>query len=312
MQTLTILTAPPIGLRHILRHPFRSFLERKAIGGHYAVTSQTISGLRKLNTVKYRLDPRFLISRSVLVLSGVEATEWAVCAKTRGKIDMLAVGPNVVVRADENNSLIADQQIDKIIVPSTWVAGSYVQQVSTVKSRIVVWPVGINLDDWPVGKSKDSRERKILVYQKNADKDFFSDVKSLVAKYATVVTIEYGCHSQNEYRKVLAEVDAAVFLSKSESQGIALLECWAMDVPTLVWQPNSLEINGWRFGSFSSAPYLSMETGVRWHNLSQLTQEIKRLSSRRVNFSPREWVEKNMTDTIQAEKLVNILYDNRI
>ena len=52
----------------------------------------------------------------------------------------------------------------------------------------------------------------------------------------------------------------AVFLSSSESQGIALAEAWSMNVPTFVWNPKPKELNGRYFPSVDSAPYLTPET----------------------------------------------------
>ena len=53
----------------------------------------------------------------------------------------------------------------------------------------------------------------------------------------------------------------AVFMSRSESQGLALAEAWAMDVPTLVWQSPPGE-PGSVFSLSDPAPYLTSDTGV--------------------------------------------------
>ena len=311
-QTITILTAPLPRLRSILKHPFRALRLKNSLGGHYAVTSQTVSGLKKVKTVRFRLNPLIFTTKRVLVLSGVEAVEWALAKKAAGRIEFLAVGPNIVVRADGHDSPLASNLIDRIIVPSEWVAESYYQQVPSIRNRLVIWPVGINLIDWPSLESKDRPQRRVVVYQKNADKKLYARVRDLVSEFATVDTLHYGSHTIAEYREALMTADAAVFLSKSESQGIALLESWAMNVPTLVWQPDSLEIAGWEFESFSSAPYLTPDTGAEWTDLKELKRELEALYSGRKKYTPRRWVEGNMTDSIQAEKLANILYDNKI
>ena len=53
----------------------------------------------------------------------------------------------------------------------------------------------------------------------------------------------------------------AVFISRSESQGLALAEAWAMDVPTLVWQGPPGD-GGSLFNLSDPSPYLTSHTGV--------------------------------------------------
>lgn len=123
-----------------------------------------------------------------------------------------------------------------------------------------------------------------------------------------VVRLGYGDHTREEYKKELDRSSIAVFLSSFETQGIALAEAWAMDVPTLVWNPRSEA--SWRGRSFvakSSAPYLTAATGMDWITIDQLAQTLRDALAKRASFSPREWVLANMTDAICSAHLLEII-----
>jgi glycosyltransferase involved in cell wall biosynthesis len=83
---------------------------------------------------------------------------------------------------------------------------------------------------------------------------------------------------------------ALVYIGKSESQGIALLEAWAMNVPTFVYKANNPISITSEHGTlilgpdqYSAAPYLTDERGLFWSNVSELGSYLKDIN----HFSPR-------------------------
>jgi hypothetical protein len=123
---------------------------------------------------------------------------------------------------------------------------------------------------------------------------FYNQVKSLLENlgYQTV-TISYGSYNQSQYKELLSQVSCAIILSRSESQGIALAECWAMNVPTFCWDlEEPLHAEGTVYWPISSAPYLSMQTGAKWKNLDELKVLLNEFSNNSVSYSPRDWVLK--------------------
>jgi hypothetical protein len=123
-----------------------------------------------------------------------------------------------------------------------------------------------------------------------------------------VVRLRYGHYERENYKKELDNAAIAVFLSSFETQGIALAEAWAMDVPSLVWNPRAEA--SWRGRSFiakSSAPYLSTATGMEWVTLDELDGVVRKAISNRASFAPRDWVLANMTDAICSAKLFEII-----
>lgn len=120
--------------------------------------------------------------------------------------------------------------------------------------------------------------------------------------------MQYGAYTQASFWRILRNCRAAIWLGTSESQGIALLKCWAMYIPTLVRRQELYEdkFTGKVFAS-SSAPYLVQECGQDF-SASQL--DIKLISSflaEPIKMSLRDYVVSEFSAAKSLEKLLTIL-----
>jgi hypothetical protein len=107
---------------------------------------------------------------------------------------------------------------------------------------------------------------------------------------------------------LLDQSTIAVFLSRFETQGLALAEAWSMDVPTIVWDPRGVaEWRGRSFTSRSSAPYLTPATGRSWRTIDELEPVLRGALADRSSFHPRVWMLANMTDAICSAALLDII-----
>jgi len=212
-----------------------------------------------------------------------------------------------MVRSNEHGGILAAPEVDACLVPSDWVATAYVEDLPALTGRMRVWYAGVDETYWsPHGAG--AQRTNALIYCKNADPEIFRTVKSTLESAGwPTVTISYGNYSKEAYRVALEKSRFAVFLSGSESQGIALAEAWAMDVPTLAWQPRELVIGGRPYTEFSSSPYLNAKVGVRWTVQEEFESLIARLPELLSKVSPRAWLLENMTDVHAAQKLIYIV-----
>lgn len=304
--SLNILTLPdPKNRKGFLSKQFyllKNFFTVSHLG-HPAVTKSLITGL-KLRKFFFNFNKYNEINYDICwVLSGVDTLKYAL--DTRDNYKFLVVGPNVVNMPNDENNILINKKIDLILVPSKWIKCAYEDYIN--KKKIICWYSGVNEKFFNSTATKKVT-RKVLVYSKTTNYNLLKKIKKLLNKNnLEMVLIKYGAYTQANFKKALSTVDFSIFISQSESQGIALAESWSMNVPTFVWQKKILKINNVNYKYTSAAPYLSDKTGLFFHNTEQLNKIIKDYYTNRLIFSARKWVLKNMTDTISVKNILNIL-----
>jgi hypothetical protein len=175
----------------------------------------------------------------------------------------------------------------------------YEECAPVLKGRIAVWPAGVDTGFWqPYGTSP---RRLVLIYNK-LERGRAQGIGDFLAKrgYATAL-VSYGFYSPARYRRLLNAAMAMVFITQSESQGLALAEAWSMDVPTFVIDNRERLVLG-RPVHVSTAPYLTEATGRFWSEPEELESHLAASSMAR--FTPRLWVTENMSDRVCAQKLL--------
>ena len=312
---LTVFTEPiaPVGfvekVKSYLR-PVKFSLQGKRIpakkkyGGHYSVTRSLLEGLQKIETDhNYNPSGEKDIAENVVVLAGVERLKEIITLKKKGKIRTLVAGPNIVDDVLSEAQLVADPSIDLYIVPSEWVKRQVTEDCAALKNRVLCWSAGINSQFWKPEVKKEKRD-KVLIYWKTEPEEFCNDVEWIVKESGRqTAVIRYGNYSINEYKAILDQTRFAVFISRSESQGIAMFEAWAMDVPTFVFDPGQFNFYGRTISYVSASPYLSDVAGNKWKNLEELKNLVNDENILQ-RFSPRKYVLDQFTDEHCAEQLV--------
>lgn len=243
----------------------------------------------------------------VIVLSNFDYLRQAIQLKRMGKISKLIAGPNIVGYPQEANYIAASPEIDRYVQPSLWAKLWFLEVGSNF--RIAIWPAGVDPEYWKPNEKRVAGETKnVLVYVKGAPREMAIAVENLLRKYDwQPLCINYGSYTVAQYKDALLKSDFAVFLGGTESQGIALAEAWAMDVPTLVYNTRKLFYRGRQFSMASYCPYLTEKTGIDWRELDELEGLIKVMPYCFGEFTPRAWVLDNMTDEVCAKKMLNIV-----
>jgi len=297
-EKITVLTGP-IG---------RS--SSKGYGGHKAVTRSLIEGFKKLR-VNFNYNPSSIndLGDVVVVLSNIGALKQAFKLRQEGRIKRLLAGPNLMIRATDHGRVLDAPHFDMYLVNSDWTWIAYQQDLPSLKNRIDIWPAGIDPEYWkPIPQKNKNDNKNVLVYVKMQGKSLQKPVEDILKKYDwNPISLVYGKYDHTQFRQALSKSRFSVFLSRHESQGLALAESWAMDVPTLPWNIKFLNAHGRKYNPSSACPFLSNMTGEDWANLEEFEAIIKNIESKLQNFSPREWVLENMTDEACANILLNII-----
>lgn len=274
--------------------------------GPTAVVKSLRNGFTKLGIVFNWNPPCSEYNDTVIVLSNINYLKNAIALKKEGKIKKILAGPNLVNRIYQFGGILASKEIDRCIVSCNWLRNIYESDDASLIGRTSIWFAGIDPEVWLPNKSNlDSK--KVLIYWKTENDNFYAAVEHIVRVAGwQPITLRYNHFKQNDFKELVNECAFAIFISRSETQGIALLECWAMDCPTLVWNPKTALVDGQLFPS-SSSPYLSQKTGREWQNFNELQNLIGDIDEIMKTTSPRSWVLENMTDNISAKLMLSIV-----
>lgn len=329
MKKLTILTRPT-NVPPVVKHKY---------GGHQGVTRSLVEGLQKIGYEDFNYGPgsEDEIAEHVHVLAGVNTLQYAIELKKKKKIKTLTAGPNIVVFPDEYDAIITDPMVEKYFSPSDWNKRQFIEMMPSLKDRIYSWPAGVDTEYFKPAE-KVERDNTVIVYHKFESDQFCYRVCCELRKYGyKPVVFKYGGrpvefyqgngasqqvekYDIGEFKEALNRSCFAVVISDQESQGLALAEMWAMDVPTICFDPHYYmwEWEG-RFierdGDISSCPYLSEATGLRFSNFEELSHILGMLSAGEAQFSPRNWVLANMSDEVCARgflELIGIVKDKNV
>lgn len=250
---------------------------------------------------------------TIWVVSGVRDLIWAIEYKERIGATTLLAGPNLVVVPWESGGIIGNNKIDKIIVPSQWVKKLYETEMPHIQGKVTIWPVGIDTDYWNNEKKKEKSLQKILIYNKKQDELCSEIIRNIPLGWEYEV-LSYGNYTREDYKRSLCNSRFMIWLSQSESQGVALLEAISMDIPIMAWDPkrwyyNSTELKKDYAYDASSCPYFSSECGVTFSNLdefqSSLYQFIEEINLNKYN--PRKFLfnsQLQIGETLSEYKLI--------
>jgi hypothetical protein len=299
----------------ITRHPSIFKLEHlkdcikkllKKTGGPAAVEQSLIRGLRALG-IKFNINPPLKeLGEIVHVIRGTEALRWVIKQKNKGRTLKLIAGPNLVVIPTEQESILANPAIDRIIVPSEWVKAFYKSLLQPVSEKIKVWPAGVSI---PPESLTNKGEPRCLIFKKDVEEEIYNTVISELKKRKIQYSVvEYGKYKQANYFSELEHSKFMIYLQRVESQGLALQEAWARDVPSLVWNKGHFTYpTGERVDGNIAAPLLTPETGMFFKNAENFPSAFDEFQSKLHSFTPRDYVIKNLSDKVCAENYLKII-----
>lgn len=278
-------------------------------GGHVGVNRSIQRGC-ELTGIQYNWNPQDQneIYPTVVVLAGEGYVRSAINLKQKGIIKKLLVGPNIFVRSCEGGGIMGHPAVDVCLVPSDWVRIAYEQDNPALIGRIAVWPVGVDVEHWSPSGQMQCEKKNVIVYWKTESEFFIQQIARCLQSCGwNSIIVRYGYYNQQRYKELLDHAVFAVFVSISESQGLALAESWSMNIPTIVWDQQYLAAHGREYHIVSSCPYLSKATGVRWKTMSEFEDILKNMQNLLLQYSPRAWILEHMTDEKAICNLMKII-----
>ncbi|MEI6528161.1 MAG: hypothetical protein WCO10_00630 [bacterium] len=296
-MNISLLTRKPtVFSLDYVKEKIRAWLNRKT--GPISVLESMERGLRELN-IEFSTNKR--VSEITYVISGINTLKYALEQKKKGLINLLIVGPAIVILPNEAQEILLSEGIDVIILPSQWNKDLYCSKYPQLENKIAILPAGVKDP-----AAKDVNRNGILIYNKSSDEIMLKEIVKSITNKTPYQIINYGNFKQDEYYKLLEKYRHLIYLSPSESQGIALQEAWIRGVPTFVWNRGYWEYNGktWLDDKIS-APYLTEECGMFFKDTEDFNKKIDAFLAK--DFRPREYCLHNLSDKIFAQKLIGLI-----
>ena len=277
------------------------------VGGQKTLPRSISQGLQSLGVDfdenRFSKDTTY---KTCFVVKDVDCLRWAIELKRQGLIKNLVAGPMIVNFPHEADRIIESPLINTFILPSVWIKNLFAKLIQSDRPNLSVWALGVDTDYWrPRESVANVKIKKIIVYAKNPTSEILSGVQETLKNRQ----IEYdilvpGLFTREEYRQALINACGVIFLSRSETQGLAMFEAWSCDVPTLHWNPGVLMLMNQVHEGASSCPYLNSECGLEFTDGSQFESQLQIFIERLPSFTPREFVLKNYKLSSSIERLL--------
>lgn len=223
------------------------------------------------------------------------------------------LGPGLFDHPAEAPALMRDSRFKAYLVPCEWMRDLFAPYYGPCP----IWFGGLDIRAIPDCRN-DSKDLDFLVYEKilwNAAATRAAVVQPVLDELRrrglTIQTVPYGRYTPAEYHALLSRSRGMLYLSEHETQGLAYQEAMARNVPVLAWD------QGWwldpvreRFASgpirASSVPYFSPECGERFTGVDEFPQALDRFLARRAAFRPRDYVARNLSLELSAERYLKV------
>lgn len=274
---------------------------RRQVRGPAMVFESLCSGLASIGQ-EYRVNARWVPQGStVCVVSGVKVLQWAIIQKKRGLVTQLLAGPNIVVSPADAQGVLSSEYIDSVLVPSEWV-GQFYMHYGMQAEKIKVWAAGVLVH----AQVHMLKQYDFLLYDKAGNEDMIQAVQRILKQRGfSWHTLKYGTFMQSDYYEALTRSKYLLYISPSESQGLAMFEAWARDVPSLHWERGFYEYKGHRHEGHTATPYVHPNVGMVFKDVEDFSEILSTFVGRA--FFPRQYILHGFTQTQSAQHFLEIV-----
>lgn len=223
----------------------------------------------------------------------------------------LIVGPNLYALPRNIPQSIFIEKYPHIM-PAPWVVDFW--KHFWYRGILDSWPVWIDTEQFT--PSSEEKTKVVIYFKQRREEDLEQVQKILDTQKINYICIRYGSYSESLFQEALRSAKYVIWIGGSESQGIAFAEILSCNIPILVWDISSLRQSIFPGASFiedeldylwvTSAPYFDDSCGIRIFHASELPYSIGKMEVWYSQFSPREYVLRNLSLDGQAKKFLEL------
>jgi hypothetical protein len=277
------------------------------IRGPYKVYANLVKGLERIG-YPYVVNRDINSTDRLWVHDDIEALRCLPFSRAKA-----IVGPNLFFLPTEIPDDIRLKSDCLYLQPSAWPIEHF-RRLGFNQCALQAWPVGIDTDEFHPSQTSASH-RQVLVYHKKRSSQELAQIINLLCKkgirYRLVI---YGEYKEKEYQEILSDTSFIVWHGCHESQGIALQEAMSCNIPLLVWNSTLLSQPKGTLPfpqelydiPVTSVPYFDHRCGLVFDTEDELTIRLEQIGDTWQEFSPREYILKNLSLEGQAREFINL------
>ena len=197
------------------------------------------------------------------------------------------------------------------IQPSRWAAKTWKDRNAESILPVKILPFPVEIKKF---KPNNKKRTKVFIYFKYRMEKELNFIKSFLQnKNIEFRIFDYKKkYPQDEYIKYLQESKYGIWLGAHESQGFALEEALAINVPLLVWNVKymSQEVRSNYEDIFATTiPYFDKSCGEYFYKESEFSNKYSEFISKLNTYNPRKFILNNLNVKQCADKLQNLIYE---
>jgi len=206
--------------------------------------------------------------------------------------------------------------VKRLLVPGEWMRKMFEPFYG---DKVLAWPVGTDTDYWK--PTATNKTYDFLIYDKlNRDRDNLlvkvlePILKIITNNNLTYRTIRYGTYTPVQLKAILNTSKAAIFLSESESQGLAYQQTLSVNVPILAWdsagywQDPCYYPQKVKYQPVSSVPYWDDHCGLKFKDIDEFEARLTIFLANINLFKPRDYILENLSLEKCAEQYLKIFH----
>ena len=204
-------------------------------------------------------------------------------------------GPHFSIFPNENQMKQITFPHCAYIQPSAWACNSWIKEQCCKNVQMKIMPFGVDCNKYKQTVPIQER-KKIMIYFKSRRQEELA----FVTNYLTLNNMEYSIfyhgieYEELDFLKFLQKAKFGIWIGSHESQGFALEETLASNVPLFVWNVTSMnqEQNERKYENIpaTSIPYWDPRCGEVITNVNDFVQIFQVFLNKLYMYEPRQYI----------------------
>ena len=220
-------------------------------------------------------------------------------------------GPHFSVFPNQYQMQIIQGNNSIYIQPSEWAKNAWKIFPICNENRIEILPFGVDTIEFNEIKPITERSQVFLYFKRRLPSELDFLYKFLTKNgYDPIIFNYVKTYNQTDYINSLHNAKFGVWLDAHESQGFALQEALACNVPLLVWNVTSMSQEaGSNFPHINAKtnPYWDDRCGESFTNIEEISEKFNKLIQNINSYKPREYILENLSIEKCSEKFINLV-----